>query len=348
MKSLPERSRNVSSGESVCLQGTYRRHFGAFAVLLVGCALLIAAFGISSVWKNAGADWFSKEQSGEPDTEEESTMSADTEQQDPPSIPQGATAVKTMDLSYLALGKSYLHNETLYSPSIDATTLTYPILTEVEDGAPVVLVLHTHSSEGYLPQGCQCVEGSIGDATYTKEKSQNVIAVGRALVEVLNEKGITALHCTVMHDDPSLQGAYSRAKETIQYYLKSYPTIQCVIDLHRDAVTTAQGDYVRSLASGVPEPTAQILAVVGTDGNGTPCPQWQANLALALRLREYLNENGRGLSRPISLRNASYNQEMAPISLLLEIGTGGNSSEEAIRAARWVGEALAAILTNKS
>lgn len=343
MKALPEKSKSLPAGEEIRLQGTYRRHFGAFFVILVGCALLMAAFGISSIWKNAGEDWFLKDFSEETTAPKEETESPVTPPTPQP-IPDGAMLIKEMDLSYPSLGESYLHNETLYTPDPAKLAASHPVLTGDLGGDPLVLVLHTHTSEGYLPENCSYVQGSIGDATYTREETQNVIAVGRVLVEVLNEKGITALHCTVMHDEPSLQGAYARARETIQYYLSAYPSIQCVIDLHRDAVTTGAGEYVRSVASGLDDPTAQVLAVVGTDGNGTPCPGWQSNLALASRLRQYLNADGRGLCRPTSLRNASFNQEMAPISLLLEIGTGGNSIEEAKRAARWVGEALAEIL----
>ena len=263
MKSLPEQRNPHASAEAVCLQGTYKCHFGAFAVLLVGCALLIAAFGVSSVWKNAGSDWFLKEPPKEPETDFEGELTqAESLPEESPLLPEGATPVKDMDLSYPSLGELYLHNETLYSPDPNTLSAFSPGLTGVSDGDPVVLVLHTHSSEGYLPQGCTYVEGSVGDATYTKNGEQNVISVGRVLVEVLNEKGITALHCTVMHDDSTLQGAYDRARETIQYYLRVYPTIQCVIDLHRDAVTTGQGEYVRSVASGIKEPTAQVLAVV--------------------------------------------------------------------------------------
>jgi stage II sporulation protein P len=219
------------------------------------------------------------------------------------------------------------------------------VLTGVSDGDPVVLVLHTHSSEGYLPQGCTYVEGCVGDATYTKNGEQNVISVGRVLVEVLNEKGITALHCTVMHDEPRLGGAYRRSAETVKRYLEQYPEIEYVIDLHRDSVTTADGKIVRSLGrSEDGEAVAQIMAVVGSDGNGTPCENWEGNLSLALRLRQLLNEGGGSICRPVTLRNSSYNQELSPYSLLLEIGTGGNSVKEAERAAKLVGEALVTLI----
>ena len=83
---------------------------------------------------------------------------------------------------------------------------------------------------------------------------------------------------------------------------------------------------------------------VGTDGNGTDFPGWRSNLSLALRLRERLNQGGACLGRPVSLRNSSYNQEVAPAALLLEIGSGGNTVREAIRAAELTGAELAILI----
>jgi stage II sporulation protein P len=86
------------------------------------------------------------------------------------------------------------------------------------------------------------------------------------------------------------------------------------------------------------------MAVVGTDGNGTEHPSWQTNLSLALRLGEGLEYCVENICRPISLRNASYNQELAPNALLIEIGSAGNTQEEAIRSAKLVGEVLSGLI----
>jgi stage II sporulation protein P len=86
------------------------------------------------------------------------------------------------------------------------------------------------------------------------------------------------------------------------------------------------------------------MAVIGTDGNGTEFLHWEQNLAFALQLRERLNEGERGICRPVSLRNASFHQELAPCSILLEIGTAGNTVDEAKRAAKLVGDALADLI----
>ena len=170
-----------------------------------------------------------------------------------------------------------------------------------------------------------------------------VLAVGAELTRTLNEKGITAIHCTVMHDSPTLSGSYERSAETVRAYLKRYPSIQYVIDLHRDALYTDDGAFVRTETTA--EGAAQVMAVVGTDANGTAFPHWEENLALALQLREQLNLTSSNAARHVYLRNASFYQELAPHALLLEIGSAANSVEEARCAARLVGEALAKLLT---
>jgi stage II sporulation protein P len=85
------------------------------------------------------------------------------------------------------------------------------------------------------------------------------------------------------------------------------------------------------------------MAVVGSDTNGTAC-NWEGNFALAMILRQKLNRSCEGIARPVYLRRSSFNQELAPYSLLLEIGTGANTLEEAKRTVQRVGDALAEII----
>ena len=88
----------------------------------------------------------------------------------------------------------------------------------------------------------------------------------------------------------------------------------------------------------------QILPVVGSNAGGWEHDGWEGNLALALQLRQELNQNDIALCRPVMLRNHTYNQELAPYAILLEIGTGANSIDEAIAAATLAGEAFAKVI----
>ena len=341
--------------EKVLLEYSFGSKKRGFAAFLIGCALLIAAFAITALWiegKDDGA--FGKQDEGAHDTAlptAEPTGDAPNGTQDPllqgqspVEIPQGAVAIVSKDLSCSALGNGYLHNETDYIPSLNEL-LNWKTGEYSESTAPRVLILHTHTSEGYLKDGCAYVEGSVGDATYSDRAEENVLSVGEVLCQTLNEKGIPSIHCQTSHDATGLSGAYERSAETVRAYLRDYPSIEYVIDLHRDSVMASDGSIIRSETEINGEPTAQVMAVVGSDRNGTAYANgWEHNLALALQLRELLNANGATLCRPVSLRTSSFYQELSKYGLLLEIGTAANSPEEAKRAAVLVGEALAQLI----
>jgi stage II sporulation protein P len=186
--------------------------------------------------------------------------------------------------------------------------------------------------------------GSLGTLTYSEDEERNVIGVGSVLCETLNGEGIPTVHCKVIHDGDEKIGAYSKAEESIRFFLLHYPSIRYVIDLHRDSILTSSGEYVRAVTEIGGESVAQIMSVVGSDGGGMACENWEDNLALALQLRSRLNADGAAVCRPVTLRNATYNQELAPYSLLLEIGTGANTAEEAKRAAAYLGRCLAQLI----
>lgn len=358
MKQNTSQAQLTSPIEQISLARGKHEKYRFLAVILICCGLFLAAFAVSAVYLRTeqGEAWLERiesllggdrsdadEPSTAPNGDASTTPAPNENEPIPTPIPEGATAIVTLDLSRPDLGKEYIHNETLYDPDVSAL-LSRPIGGGESTSPPTVLIIHTHTSEAYLPGGTQYVEGAVGDRTYSREEAENVLSVGSILCQRLNEKGITAIHCTVMHDDPSLSGSYARSAETVKHYLALYPEIEYVIDLHRDAVTTASGELVRSVGKDGEDAIAQILAVVGTDGNGTEHPRWVDNLALALRLRELLNTTYPNLCRPVSLRNASFNQELAPYSILLEIGTCANSPEEAKRAAVLLADALAELI----
>ncbi len=352
MRSLPVRQDPEPSGEPITFMGTYRGKYRIVGILLIIGAMVIALFAVGTVWMHAdGGGWFG-DGAGVGTTSTGEQTSADPIESGAPTeapsvtdapMPEDATPIRTLDLSAASRGESYLHNETHYAPSISAL-LDLPLPSEQIGEGPLVLILHTHTREGYLSESANYVEGILGDVTYSDDQTRNIVAIGEVLCKTLNERGIPTVHCRMLHDQPTLSGSYERSAETVQRYLAQYPSIRYVIDLHRDAVLNSEGEYVRSLASDTAEPTAQVMAVVGSDCNGTTHPTWERNLALALQLRRKLNAENASVCRPVSLRNSSYNQELAPYALLLEIGTGANTVEEAKRAAVLVGNALAELL----
>lgn len=340
-----------------------RRARGGIAFVAC-CALLVAAFAVTGVWlgisdpeaqgslsRIVGEIRQKGETSSTPARQVpdgEGNPSPDTESAEEPAapeIPEDAVPVVAMDLSGTRNG-TILNNETPYAPDLaDLLSRDRAWLTDwnASEG-PVVLVVHTHASEAYLPEETDWIAGPLGNSTYSSDPAHNVIAAGAALCRRLNEKGIPALQCAEMPEEATVRGAYERSAACVKELLTRYPSVRLVIDLHRDGILTEDGSYVRTKAPDG-EACAQVMAVIGTDCNGTPCPAWEENLALALCLREKLNEDGADRSRPVFLRCASFNQELAPHSLLLEIGSGANTVRQAKRAAEATADALAQLMT---
>ena len=348
-KLLPDRERVELSGYY-----GYRKRF--FAFFLICCAVFVAGFALSAIFAVDYTHLDVKETAppfiGEVNTDMIEDGVAGTEivsgteggfgNGDTPAspIPEEGIPILTLTLSAEDADRICINNESVKSPALEEimkTDVSYSV-----GEAPLVLILHTHTTEGYTEAGAKYISGNPGEFTYTEDPSRSVVAVGKALYETLSRSGIPTVHCRTVHDKEGHSGAYVSAEESIRFFLSHYPSIRYVIDLHRDAIITQEGAYVRSAVDSE-EPYAQIMTVVGSDGNGTPCP-WERNLSLSLRLRKKLNEEIAGICRPPVLRNASYNQEFSYASLLLEIGTGANSVEEAVRSARLVGEVLAELI----
>lgn len=265
------------------------------------------------------------------------------------SVPKGETAIIPMDLSLSSYGAEYINNSTGYSPDtakLLASELKDNINIEylASSGSPVVLIVHTHATEGYSAHGAISYLETGGEYARTSDIKSNVVAVGKTLADELNKAGISTIHSTVLHDAVQYKDSYARSEETIRQYLERYPSIRLVIDLHRDAIVRSNGDLVRPVALSEGEAAAQVMCVVGSDWGGQKCSNWEGNLALALKLREKLNSKTEGICRPPYLKSSTYNQELAPYSLLLEMGASGNSLEEAKRSAKLVAEALLTLI----
>ncbi len=260
-------------------------------------------------------------------------------------VPSGQIPIVPMDLSLYSNGNDFLYNDTGYNPSISnllETPFIFPNST-YPTNYPLVLIVHTHTSEAYSADGAISYKDDGGELARSSDTAKNVIAVGDVMAEILNQNGIKTLHCYVIHDE-SYKDSYSRSAETIKRYLKDYPTIRLVIDLHRDSIMNSKGDLIRPVILENGQTVAQVMAVIGSNYSGQSHPCWQDNLQLALQLRQKLNDKYTNICRPVSLRSTTYNQELSPLSILLEIGASGNSLEEAQRAARLVGLSLCELM----
>ena len=264
-------------------------------------------------------------------------------------VPDGHTPIIPMDLSLYTNGDNYINNSTGYSPDIEAllnSKLQEPSIEYLANvSAPTVLIIHTHGTEAYSDDGAISYYDDGGEFARSHDTDKNVVAVGEVMSRILNENGIETLHCTVMHDSLQYKDSYVRAEETIRRYMEMYPSIKLVIDLHRDSIVKSSGEIVRPVTLVENEAAAQVMCVVGSDWAGGECPNWQSNLSLALKLRQKLNSEYTNICRPTDLRAQSFNQELSAYSLLLEIGSSGNSLEEAQLSAALVAQALCELIS---
>lgn len=287
------------------------------------------------------------EQTEEPSRPSEEKSEADIYDYDPAAVPEGAFPIIPVDLSLPSLGKYYISNETPYDPDISELSYSGRAI-EAWSGAgasdaPLVLIIHTHATESYSEEGALWYEGE-GIAPRTEDTEKNVVAVGEVMADVLRENGVPTLHCTILHDKESYMNSYNRAAGTIRSYLEKYPSIGYIFDVHRDSLIRENGEKLRPITKVNGRVAAQIMCVVGTDHLGAIHPNWKTNLSLAAQLGERLDESYPGLARHIYLRGASFNQQYTEGSLLLEIGSCGNSLDEAKYAAELTAAELAKII----
>ncbi|MBE6036937.1 MAG: hypothetical protein E7223_04850 [Clostridiales bacterium] len=195
-------------------------------------------------------------------------------------------------------------------PEIGAASV--PLLSQTSQ--PVVLIYHTHASESYQP---------YTESNFHREGTEGTVReAGNILTEALEKKGIKVIHDVTLHDRPSYDQSYSRSLETAKTLLQKYPSVELVIDLHRDAAAySGNSGHVFSLANG--GKAAQFALVVG-QGNGNAA----ALNAFAKEIHQLANRLYPGFSRGIIEKDYRYNQYISDCHLLLELGNNQNSIED--------------------
>ena len=205
---------------------------------------------------------------------------------------------------------------------------------------PKVLIYHTHSQE----QFADSVPGDV---------NTSIVGIGTYLTDLLNQRyGIETYHHTGVYDlvngrlDRSK--AYQLAEPDVQKILKDNPSIEVVIDLHRDGV--AEGTHLVTEVDG--KPTAQIMFFNGlsrTRANGNISylanPYLEDNLAFSLQMEIAAAKYYPGFARHIFLRAYRYNMHFKPKTLLIEAGAQTNTVEEMRNAMELLAELLHHVLS---
>lgn len=208
---------------------------------------------------------------------------------------------------------------------------------------PQVLIVHTHATESYMSYYAGYYNAD--DATRSTELSENMVAVGEVIAQELRAAGVPTIHDATLHDSPAYTGAYGRSAATVQAYLDRYPSIQVVLDIHRDAVVREDLTKVKPTVTVNGQKAAQMMLVLGgVDSEEYPNAYCKENLQLGMQLYEALEATAAGIMRPLYLVNDHYNQNLRAGSLLVEMGTDANTLTEALYSGRLLGKALAGLL----
>lgn len=188
---------------------------------------------------------------------------------------------------------------------------------------PQIVIYHSHSQETFADSR----EG---------ERADSIVGVGDYLAELLTETyGYEVLHVTEKFDliDGELDrsGAYDVARPYMEELLKKNPSIEVVIDLHRDGV--AENRHLVTEING--KPTAQIMFFNGlsyTQSKGElsylPNPYLMDNLAFSFQLEYQAALYYPELFRGIYLAGYRYNLHLRPRAILLEAGAQTNTVQE--------------------
>lgn len=284
----------------------------------------------------------------EGNTELTSSAEAPTEATSVPAATEGAVKGKIINNfispynAPLSYDKVYMKNSAGVTVDIKELLLS-PLGFKIETSSePQVLIMHTHTTETYMTEDTDYYTDAF--SSRSRNTAVNMVSVGEIVAEKLNSAGIKALHDKTEHDYPKYTGSYSRAAETIKGYLKKYPSIKIVLDLHRDAASSGD-DKIKLSAEIGGKRAAQVMLVMGSQSDGeSDFPNWRENLKLAVRLQQVLENDYPALARPISLTSGIYNENLTTGSLLIEFGTDANTVAEAHYSAELVGTALAKLL----
>ena len=207
------------------------------------------------------------------------------------------------------------------------------------------MIMHTHTSESYLQKDT----GYFYENFYPRslENGKNVTAVGEMITQVLKNHGINTIHSMVYHDNPSYNGSYCRAAQTIKETLEKYPSIQMVIDIHRDSMGNKELGKVKPTFTYDGKKSSQLMIICGCDPDGSVgFPNWEKNLSLGLRLQKYCETLFPGITRPLNFSKVKYNEHLTPGSLLIEVGSDVNTLRESLHTGFMLGTSLSKMLND--
>lgn len=285
-----------------------------------------------------------------PESQIATNMEMENQQTVPPPVPvqpappqsgsQKAVEIareKLNDFDYLIQNFYQVDRTTTIDGSqLNADALLGKSMKIVGDGqAPQILIYHTHSQEGYS-------DSTPGDS------NTSIVGVGEYLTTLLRQSGLNVIHHTGEYDVGDRDNAYSNAEPGLEKVLAENPSIEVVIDLHRDGV----GENTRLVSEVNGKQTAKIMFFNGlsrTTKNGDigylANPNLADNLAFSFQMKLAAEEYYPGFTRPVYLKAYRYNLHYCPKSILIEVGAQTNTLQEAMNAMEPLADLLHRVLT---
>lgn len=256
----------------------------------------------------------------------------------PETVAETATPVtEGPPVTFTAADEALVHIRNINNMTLDVEALLEaPLNWDLTGDEPTVLIYHTHATESYTKTAADTYTESSDYRTL--DCDHNMVAIGDRVAELLEAAGIHVIHATDLHDYPSYNGSYGNSRQTAEAYLKQYPTIALVLDIHRDAAVNADGSQYATSATVNGKDSAQLLLLMSGGHEG-----WRENMGLAVKLTAQLEKMYPGITRGIITRNSLYNQDMSPGAMLVEVGAAGNTFDEAMTAAEVLAEAIIAL-----
>lgn len=236
----------------------------------------------------------------------------------------------------------YVRNTTLEHEIDIQKYLNGKVYANIDKKEPSVLIYHTHTTETYelLDRGFYTNERS----SRSENNGENMVRIGEEMCEVLEENGYNTIHDKTIYDK-KYSGAYERSCKKISEILKENPSIQIVLDIHRDAIYQKDGSRIKPVTEIDGRKAAQIMIISGCeDGNVTDFPNWEKNLSFAVQLQNQLKNDNPQLVRPLMFCSRKYNMHLTPCSLLIEVGTDANTLSEAVYSAELFAKSLSQFL----
>lgn len=229
---------------------------------------------------------------------------------------------------------------TINSEQLNAAEMLAKDMTLTHDAeTPQILIYHTHSQEGY-------VDSVAGDVSTT------VVGVGDYLTRLLQEQyGLNVIHHTGRYDVENRDDAYALAGPAVEKILAENPSIEVVIDLHRDGV----GENTRLVTNIDGVDMAKIMFVNGLSRTTRVGeigylynPNLADNLAFSFQTQLATAEYYPGLSRGVYLKGYRYNLHYCPKTLLVEVGAQTNTVQEAMNAMVPLADILNKVVTGET